>query len=446
MTGPTALRGAAITFRDDPFQAGDAASLVHEPDALVVIEDGRIARFGPHDALRQGLATGIPVAEYRNCLICPGFVDAHVHYPQLEMIGAHGAQLWDWLERYTFPTEMRFADPDHAERVAARFLQELLRCGTTTAAVYCTVHPWSVDAFVAQSHRFNTLMVAGKVLMDRNAPAPLLDTVQSGYDDSAALIERWHGVGRQRYCVTPRFAPTSTEAQLDAAAALLRLRNGLFVQTHLSENRTEVEWVRQLFPGRASYLDVYAHAGLVGERSVFGHAIHLDELDFCTCHAAGAALAHCPSSNLFLGSGLFRLADALDPRRPVRVGLGSDVGAGTSLSLLRTMGAAYGVAQLAGRPLSPVQGFWLASAGGARALSLEHRIGRLAPGFEADLCVLHLEASPLLALRTGRCDGIIEVLAALMAMGDDRTVRATYVAGHRAYDRDRTCEPFSSPQ
>lgn len=443
--GIRALRGAAVTFRGDPFKQPASDCLVYEEDALIIIEDGRIAAFGAYAALRGSLPEGIDVVHYENALISAGFVDAHVHYPQLPMIGAYGEQLLEWLETYVFPAEARFADPAYAAGVAGKFMQELLRAGTTTAAVYCTVHPQSVDAFFAASERFNTRMVAGKVLMDRNAPDDLRDTAQQGYDDSTALIERWHGRGRQHYCVTPRFAPTSTESQLEAAGALLKTRHDLFVQTHIAENRAECDWVRTLFPERSSYLDVYAHAGLIGHRSVLGHGIYLDEQDWCTCHATGAALAHCPTSNLFLGSGLFRLFDALDPKRPVRVGLGTDVGAGTNLCQLVSLNEAYKVAQLLGRRLSSIQAFWLATAGGAKALYLDDRIGTIAPGQEADLCVLDLQATPLLAFRTQFSKSVMDQLFVLMTLGDDRAVRATYVAGHCVYDRDREGDLFFPP-
>ena len=441
----SAVRGPAVSFHGNPFEQPAEQCLVHHADALVVIEDGTIARFGPYADLHPDLPAGVVPAHYPDALISAGFVDAHVHYPQVEMIGAYGAELLDWLNTYTFVTEQRFADAAHGARVAAVFLRELLRAGTTTAAVYCTVHPQSVDAFFAESERFNTRMVAGKVLMDRNAPAGLLDTAQRGYDESAALIARWHGRGRQHYCVTPRFAPTSTEAQLEAAGALLRDHADLYLQTHLCENVAEIAWVRELFPQRASYLDVYAHAGLVGPRSVFGHAVHMTEGDFCTCHRAGAALAHCPTSNLFLGSGLFRLFEAVKPERPVRVGLGTDVGAGTALSQLQTLNEAYKVAALGGRKLGAIQSFYLATLGGAHALYLDDRVGRLAPGYDADLCILDPQATPLLAYRTGRCADLHDLLFVLMTLGDDRAVRATYVAGSCVYDRERPGDPFRYP-
>jgi guanine deaminase len=441
----SALRAAAVTFRGDPFQSPASDCLVYEEDALLVLKGGRVEKFGPFARLAPTLPAGTEVVRYENAIISAGFIDAHVHYPQMQMVGAYGEQLLEWLTKYVFPAELQFADLGHAQKVASSFLRELLRAGTTTAAVYCTVHPHSVDAFFEESERFNTRMVAGKVLMDRHAPPKLLDTAQRGYDESDVLIHRWHGRGRQHYCVTPRFAPACTEAQLDAAGALLRTRDDLFMQTHLAENKAEVQWVKELFPKRSSYLDVYAHAGLVGPRALFGHAAHIGEEEFCTCHQTGAALAHCPTSNLFLGSGAFRLFDARDPKRPVRVGLGTDVGGGTNLSQLVSLNEAYKVAQITGRRLNAIQALWLATLGGAQALHLEGRIGRIAEGYDADLCVLDLGATPMLAFRSRFCESVEEQIFALMTLGDDRAVRATYAAGHLVYDRERA-EPFSYPR
>ncbi len=441
----TALRGTVLTLRDNPFSAPPADCLTHIPDGLVVINDGKISAVGPFSELAATLPAGVVPEDHSGRLILPGFFDAHVHYPQLQVIGAFGTQLLEWLTKYTFPAEQQFADPLHAAAVAKLFLRELLKAGTTTAMVYCTVHPQSVDAFFAESERFNTRMIAGKVLMDRNAPAALLDTAQRGYDESATLIGRWHNTGRLLYCVTPRFAPTSTEAQLDAAGALLKTRDDLFLQTHVSENTAEVAWVKELFPARSGYLDVYAHAGLVGRRSMFGHAIHLSEEEFCTCHQTGAALAHCPTSNLFLGSGLFRVFEATDPKRPVHVALGTDVAGGTSLSQLQSLNEAYKVAAMAGHKLDAIQSFWMATLGGAVALDLDDRIGRIAPGMEADLTVLDPKSTPLMAFRTDHCDSIEDLLFVLMTLGDDRTVAATYVAGVPVYDRARAGDPFRYP-
>lgn len=439
-----AIRGPALTFRGDPFLLPPGEALQHWPDALIVIEDGRIASVEDAETGLARLPAGVPVAHHRDALICPGFIDAHVHFPQMQMIGAFGAELLQWLDRYTFAAEQQFADAEHARDVAGRFLRELLRAGTTTAAVYCTVHPHSVDALFEESERFNTRMIAGKVLMDRNAPVDLLDTAETGYAQSKALIERWHGRGRQLYCITPRFAPTSTEAQLAAAGRLWREHPGTYVQSHLCETPGEVAWVRELFPERSSYLDVYDHFGLTGPRAIFGHAVHMTEADFACCHQTGSALAHCPTSNLFLGSGLFRMLDAKRLERPVRVGLGTDIGAGTSFSHLQTLNEAYKVAKLGGHALTPEQGFYLATRGGAEALRLDDRLGQIAPGFEADLVVLDLKATPLLDFRLGHARDLAETLFVLMTLGDDRAIRATYVAGEPVYERDRT-ESFLYP-
>ncbi|MBI6945168.1 guanine deaminase [Pseudomonas putida] len=440
-----ALRADLVTFTGDPFLKATDECLQFIQDAVVVITDGLITDLGPAAEVLGRLPDGVVPEHYPDAIISAGFIDTHVHYPQTEMIGAYGEQLLEWLNTYTFVAEQRFASPEHAERIAKVFLRELLRAGTTTAVVYCTVHPQSVDAFFTESSRFNTRMVAGKVLMDRNAPEALLDTAQRGYDESKALINRWHNQGRQHYCITPRFAPTSTEAQLEVCGTLAREHPDAFIQTHLCENRDEIKWVLELFPARKSYLDVYAHAGLVRDRSVFGHGIHLTEADFCTCHQTGAALAHCPTSNLFLGSGLFRLFDAKDPKRPVRVGLGTDLGAGTSFSQLQSLNEAYKVAQMNQTRLNAVQAFYLATRGSAEALCLEDRIGTVAKGYEADLVILDKKATPLLAFRSEFCKDIIEQLFVLMILGDDRAIKATYVAGEKVYSREGVSGTFTYP-
>jgi guanine deaminase len=432
----TALRGTIVTCRDDPFLTDPGRALATEPDGVVVCRNGMIERVGPAAEIMRLLPAGIEVTHHEGCIIAPGFIDTHVHYVQTGMIASYGEQLLDWLNRYAFPAEMAFKDPAHAQAMARIFCDELLRNGTTTALVFCAVYPQSVDALFAEAERRGMRMIAGKVLMDRNAPEDLCDTAQQGYDESSALIARWHGRGRSLYAVTPRFAGTSTPAQLGAAGTLLREHPGVLMQTHISENRREIEWTAQLFPERKNYLDVYDHHGLIGKRAVLAHGVHLSEAEICRCHESGTAIAHCPTSNLFLGSGLFQVARFKDPRRPVQVGLGTDVGGGTSFSLLATMGAAYEVAQLNGRALKPAEAFYLATLGGARALALEDKIGAIAPGREADLTVLDPRATPLLALRTGRAESVEDVLFALMMLGDDRAVAATYVAGERAYARD----------
>ena len=432
----TAIRAGLVTFAADPFVHGVEATRHYTPDAIVAMADGRIVDCGPAADVAPRLPPGTRVTTYAHALITAGFVDTHVHYPQLPIIGAGGKPLLDWLSGYTFPAEERYADADYARSVVRLYLQQNLRNGITTAAVFCTVHRASADVFFEEAHALGLRMIAGKVLMDRHAPAALLDTAQRGYDDSKALIDRWHGRDRLAYAITPRFAVTSTPAQLDAAGALRREHPDAYVQSHVSENRAEIELVARTFPEAASYLDVYARHGLTGPRTIYGHGVHLDDADFRFLHDTGTALAHCPTSNNFLGSGLFQLHRATDARRPVRVGLATDLGGGTSFSMLRTMEAAYEVAQLAGHALAPSCALYLATRGGARALDLEDRVGSVAPGLEADLAILDLHSTPLLAFRMAHARDIDEVLAVQMALGDDRAVRATYVAGRLAYDRD----------
>jgi guanine deaminase len=432
--GITALRGTIVTCRDDPFLTDPAKAFAIETDGIVICHGGVVQTVGPASAL-LGTVPADRVTDYSGCLIAPGFIDTHVHYVQTGMVASYGTQLLDWLDRYAFPAEMAFADPAHAATMANVFCDELLRNGTTTALVFCAVYPQSVDALFAEAERRNMRVVAGKVLMDRNAPEALRDTAQRGYDDSKSLIARWHGRGRGLYAITPRFAGTSTPAQLDAAGTLWREHPDAMVQTHIAENRREIEWTAELFPERKDYLDIYDHHGLIGRRAVLAHGVHLAEDELCRCHESGTALAHCPTSNLFLGSGLFRIGAAKDARRPVEVGLGTDIGGGTSFSLLATMGAAYQIAQLNGRSLSAVEAFYLATLGGARALALEDRIGAIMPGREADLVVLDPNATPILKLRNARAESVEDILFALMMLGDDRAVRATYVAGTMAYAR-----------
>jgi guanine deaminase len=439
----TALRGTLVYCRDDPFLSDPAAALVHEPDGLVICCDGLIAAVGPYQQIRRELPAGIDVAHYPGCFMAPGFIDTHVHYVQTGIVGAYGKPLLDWLNDYTYPAEQAFADEAYAKRTAALFCDELLRNGTTTALVFCAVYPQSVDALFAEAERRNMRLVAGKVLMDRNAPERLRDTAQGGYDQSAALIKRWHGRGRSLYAVTPRYAGSSTPEQLELAGALWKEHPGVLMQTHIAENRAEVAFVQKLYPERRDYLDIYDHYGLIGRGALLAHGIYLGESELCRCHETGTALAHCPTSNLFLGSGLFHMRIAKDRRRPVEVGLGTDIGAGTSFSLLATLGEACKVAQLNGAPLTAVEAFFLATLGGARALALDDRIGTLRPGNEADIVVLDPRATPLLAFRSERSRSIEETLLVLMTLGDDRAVRATYVAGRLAHPRPNDRSPAS---
>jgi guanine deaminase len=433
--GALALRGAALSFVADPFLVPTEEALHYETDALIVVRDGRIEACGAAAALLPTLPADVAVTRYRNALLLPGFVDAHVHFAQLPIIAAFGKSLLDWLEHYAFVAEQRFADPGVAAATAEVFLDECLRQGVTTAAVYGTVHPQSVEAFFAAAQRRGLRMIAGKVLMDRNAPAALLDTAQSAYDASKALIARWHGRGRLAYAVTPRFAPTSSPAQLAAAGALLQEHPGTYLQTHLAETPDEIAWVARLYPDARDYLDVYARHGLLTRRSIFGHGVHLAEDDWRRLYDAGAAVAHCPTSNNFLGSGHFRIADAKRAARPVRVALATDVGGGSTLSMFATMNEAYKVARHAGFALSPAQAFWLATRGAAQALDLDGTIGALAPGNEADIVVLDLAATPLLAWRLPLCASLEDVLGVLIMLGDDRAVAATYAGGRLVHRR-----------
>ena len=421
------LRGRLLSFSESPRLAGTNALRLVE-DGAVLIQDGLIVAAGEASEAAAKAPIDAPVDDHSGKLILPGFIDTHIHYPQTRVIGSYGAQLLDWLQKYTFVEEQKFSDRSHADAVAEFFLDEMFRQGTTTAVVYCTVRPESVDAFFAASERRGARMIAGKLMMDRNAPAALTDTPQRGYDESRALLERWRGRGRLDYAITPRFAITSTDAQLQAAGALAREFPEAFVQTHLSENHAEIALVRQLFPSARDYLDVYDRSGLLGPRSIFGHCIHLEGAEVAALAQKRGVAAFCPTSNLFLGSGLFDLR-RMD-EAGVRVALATDVGGGTSYSMLQTSAEAYKVLQMNGQSWPAAQAFYQMTLGNARALGLEDRIGAVAPGREADLIVLDSRATPAMAHRMEAVDGDIEEeLFVLMMMGDDRAIRETYVAG-----------------
>ena len=423
-----AFRASLFHFVADPLEDGERAGEFFD-DGLLVLGDGIVEALGDAATLLPTLPASATVTDYRDRLIVPGFIDTHVHYPQTDIIAAHGEQLLEWLERYTYPAERRFDDPAHAREVADFFLAELLRNGTTTAMVFATVHPESVDAFFEAARARGARMICGKCMMDRHCPDYLRDTAQSSYEDSQALIGRWHGRDRLLYAVTPRFAPTSTEQQLEFAGRLLDEHPGVYLQTHVAENRAEVAWAQQLFPWSRSYLDVYDRFRLLRKRAIYGHCIHLDDADCARMGGTGAAIAFCPTSNLFLGSGLFDVDAAR--RHDVRMGLGTDVGGGTSFSMLRTQAEAYKVVQLGGGRWSPLSGFYHATLGGAQALYLDDRIGNFAPGKEGDFVVLDVEATPLLARRMNHAATVAERLFALAMLGDDRNVVATYLMGTR---------------
>ncbi len=428
-----AVRGRLVWFADDPATAG-AEAVRDIEDGVVIIEGPLIRAVGPATEL---LRPGLEVAHYPDGLVMPGLIDTHIHYAQTQVIGSYGAQLLDWLERYTFPAERRFADPAHCAAIARFFVAELFRNGTTTAVVYPTVHSHSVDAICGAAEAQGMRLVAGKVLMDEG-PDGLRDTAESGYRDSRTLIERWHGRGRIGYAITPRFAVTSSQAQLEAAGALLAEHPDCWLQTHLSENPAEIRSVAARFPAAIDYLDVYDRAGLLGRRSLFGHCLHLSARERARLSETGSVAVFCPTSNLFIGSGLFDLAALRDPLAPVRVALATDVGGGTSYSLLRTATEGYKVLQLLGQSWPALDAFHAMTLGNARALGLEAEIGTLAPGSHADLVVLEPAAIPALAHRLeALADPTLDArLFALMTMGDDRAVAATYVAGRRLHRRN----------
>ena len=422
-----AVRANILHFTDDPDVSDNACQYIE--DGLLILKLGRVVALGDYKTWIDCLPDGIELHDYSGKLVMPGFIDTHCHYPQTEMIASYGAQLLEWLEKYTFPTEAKFADRAFADSIAEFFCDELLRNGTTTAGVFATIHPESVDAIFSAAQKRDMCMISGKVMMDRNAPDFICDTPESSYQQSAELIKRWHQKGRALYAVTPRFAPTSSEAQLEVAGQLLKEFPDLYLQSHVAENHDEVTWVKKLFPERRSYLDVYDHYGLLGPRSVYGHCLHLDTADRERMSESGAAMAFCPTSNLFLGSGLFDLNEA--DKYNIRVGVATDVGGGTSFSMLQTLNEAYKVSQMAGQTLSPMKAFYLATLGGAKSLYLDESIGNFEVGKEADFVVLDTQATPLMQRRMARSESISDTLFALMMLGDDRSVHATHVMGKR---------------
>ncbi|MBL8556801.1 MAG: guanine deaminase [Phenylobacterium sp.] len=428
-----AYRAALLHMLDDPARTPAADAWAYHPDGLLVVEDGHVAAFGAHADLAPTLGADVAVTELPGRLITPGFVDAHVHYPQVDVIAAWGTQLLDWLATHTFPAEQAFADRAHADAVAQVFLDQLLANGTTSALAFCTVHRTSADALFEAALARNMRLIAGKVLMDSNAPAGLTDTVEGGRADTEALIRTWRGRGRLGYAVTPRFAVTSSDEQLAMAGEVLAAHPEALLHTHMSENPAEIAEVSRRFPQDRDYLAVYERHGLVGRRSVFAHCVHATDDAFGRLAAAGASAAFCPSSNLLLGSGLFSLRRAC--RCGVNTALGTDVGGGGSFSLLAMMGEAYKVGQLLGDNLDPLHAFYLGTLAGARALRIDDKVGNLLPGKEADFVVLDLAATPLLARRTRSAGTLAETLFILCVLADDRAVERTYLAGRPAHVR-----------
>ncbi len=427
MQNDVILRGHVLSFLTSPFATPTAEDATRISEA-VALSAGRIKEVGSL-AEMQALLPQAPVIDHGDKLILAGFVDAHVHYPQTAIIASWGKRLIDWLNTYTFPEEMRFGDAAYAHEISERYLDLTAANGTTTVCSFATIHPESVDAFFTAAQARGQRVITGKTCMDRNAPSGLRDTAQSAYDDSKALIERWHGVDRLEYAITPRFSPTSTPEQLEALGSLWAEHPECLMQTHLSEQVDEIEWVKSLFPQARDYLDTYEEFGLLGARGLYGHAIHLEERERHRLREYGAALVHCPTSNTFIGSGLFDMEGLMAEGQ--RIGLATDTGGGSSFSMLRTMAAAYEIGQLRGRPLHAAELIWLATQGSAMALRLDGKIGNIAPGMEADLVVLDLASTPAIAQRTNRAADLWEAVFATVMMGDDRAICEVWINGQR---------------
>ncbi|GAA6132165.1 guanine deaminase [Halopseudomonas sabulinigri] len=433
--GCTAVRGPLLHFIAEPgLNAPDPSAHEYHADGLLVVAEGRVLANGAAAELLPRLPAGTEVEQYPDSLIIPGMIDTHVHMPQLAVLASYGTQLLEWLETYTFPTEARFADAAWAADQSQLFLDLLLTHGTTSALVFSTSHKVAAEALFSAAEGYNMAITSGKVMMDCHAPDGVRDETEASYQESRELIERWHGQGRQRYAVTPRFAATSTAQQLTYAGQLLAEYPDVLMQTHWAENHAEIAWIKELFPERSSYLDVYDHFGLLGARSVLAHGIHIDDGDRARLAETGTRIAFCPTSNTFLGSGLFDLASAR--AADVEVGLATDVGGGTSLSMLATMAEAYKVCQLRGQSLNPFQAFYMATLGNARVLHQDDSTGNLAPGKYADFLILDRSASPALRLKHEPERALQAMLFDLMILGDDRAIRRTYIAGQCRYDRD----------
>ncbi|TEW47092.1 guanine deaminase [Psychromonas algicola] len=429
--------GDVLDFIGDPNKLGEQAHRYFSPGALL-IKNGKVLEAGDKNDIQNKHASlltdsKVEIKDFTGQLILPGLIDTHIHFPQTEMIGAYGEQLLTWLEKHAFPAEQQFHDSEYATGIANIFIDELLRNGTTTALVFGTVHPQSVDAFFTEAQKRNLRMIAGKVMMDRNCPETLSDTAESGYQESKALIEKWHGVDRLSYAVTPRFAPTSTKAQLDNCGKLLKQYPDVYLHTHLSENKDECKWVQSLFEENQDYLSVYEDAGLVKKRAVFAHGIYLSDREYKSLADNQAAISHCPTSNLFIGSGLFNLKACEE--HDVTVSMGTDVGGGTSFSLFQTFNEAYKIQQLQDNSLSAFKGLYLSTLAGAKALDLEGTIGNFQPGCEADFIVLDNSPTPFLTFRLKQCKDLEEKLFTLMMLGDDRCISETFVMGKSIYKK-----------
>jgi guanine deaminase len=428
----TLLRGRTLTFLRWPDSFDDYDAFRYEEDGGLLLRDGKIIAAGTYADVASQAGEGVEKIDHRPHLLLPGFIDAHAHFPQMQVIASYGAELLDWLNKYTFPEETKFRNAQHGRRIARLFLDEMVRHGTTTVAAYCSVHKQSAEAFFEESHARDMLNIAGKVMMDRNAPEGVLDAPQSGYDDSKALIAEWHGKGRQHYAITPRFAITSSPEQLEMAGALCRERPELHMQTHLSENHAEIAFTQDLYPWSQDYTDIYEHYGLLGKKSLFGHCIHLSEREADALSDSGSVAVFCPTSNLFLGSGLFDYQRYRRRDKPLRIATATDVGGGTNYSMLRTMDEGYKVIALNGEKLNPLASFWQMTRGNAEALSIADKVGTLDAGTDADIVVLDSRATPGMRLRMETVETLSEELFLLQTLGDDRAVREVYVAGNPA--------------
>jgi len=422
------LLGQTLGFSGNPLTGAWQDAVQFNSAGGVLVADGKIVATGDGATLRQAYPQAL-VTNYGNALITAGFVDAHMHYPQTGIIASWGKQLIDWLNTYTFPEESRFGNKTYADDVADRALDLALAHGTTTLTSFCTIHPQSVDAFFEAAAARNMAVVAGKTCMDRNAPDSLRDTAKTAYDDSKALLEKWHGKGRATYAITPRFSPTSTPDQLTALGALWAEHPHCLMQTHLSEQLPEIAWMRSLFPNARDYLDTYEAFGLLGTNGLYGHAIHLEDREIARLSEMGAAVVHCPTSNTFIGSGLFDLMGLA--KASISIGLATDTGGGSSFSMLRTMAAAYEIGQLRGTALHPAQLMWLATEGSADALKMSGKIGHLGAGAAADITVLDLASTSAIAQRSGRAKDVWDALFPTIMMGDDRAIKDVWIAGTR---------------
>jgi len=427
---PQLLLGQTLSFTNNPWHVPPDEAVQHIRNGAVLVDGGLIIEVGAAEALKAAYPQAA-ITDHGSALLMAGFVDSHAHFPQTAIIASWGKRLIDWLNTYTFPEESRFGNADYAAKVAETYLDLNLSNGITTACAYCTIHPESVDAYFTAAQARGMRMLGGKVMMDRNAPENLRDTAQSGYDDSKALLNKWHGVERLSYTITPRFAPTSTPEQLEATGALWAEHPACLMQTHLSEQHEELAWVKDLFPKQPDYLAVYEHFGLLGPGAVMGHSIYLSDREWDAIRDAGASIAHCPTSNAFIGSGLFHAtrSHALG----IRTGLATDVGGGSSFSMLRTMASAYEIGQLKGDALHPAQLLYMATVGSAEALHIGAHVGNLEAGKEADIIVLNLASTPVITQRVAEAENLWEALFPTIMLGDDRAIDAVYIAGKRHY-------------